>query len=132
MRTFFSFLLALLASLFVSQIVAQMLAIQFHSREEFIAVMALLFLFAIVCIVVLSLAYLFGGNGVALLDRVSLVLSGLVVTVTIALTIFGMSQSDWAWPGPYDFKLIAEILFPALLVVAVQWALLRRRRARAA
>jgi hypothetical protein len=129
MRTFFSFLLALMASLFVSQIVAQMLAIQFKSREEFIAVMALLFLFAVVCIVILALVYAIGAS-VASLNRASLILSGLVIAVTAALTVFGMSQSNWAWPGDYDLKLIAEILFPALLVVAVQWALLHRRIAR--
>jgi hypothetical protein len=126
MRTFFSFLLALLASLLVSQLVAQALAIQFHSREEFIGVMALLFLFNILSILVLSLVYLLA-RALAPLNRAAVVLLALVVAATVALTVFGMSQSNWAWPGGYDVKLIAEILFPALLVVIVQWALLRRR-----
>lgn len=129
MRTFFSFLLALMASLLVSQFAAQMLAIQFKSREEFIAVMALLFLFATACIVVLALVYLFGRT-IFVLNRAALAMSAFVLTASVALTIFGMSQSAWAWPGEYDLKLIAEFLFPALLVVAVQWALLRRRMAR--
>jgi uncharacterized membrane protein required for colicin V production len=131
MRTVWSFLLALFMSVFLSQIVAQQLAVLFHSSEEFIAVMALLLLFAVICIVVLSLAFVTRHGAAKSLNRASIGLFGFAVLAVAAATIFGMSQSGWALPSPYDLKLIVEILLPALIVVVVQWWFVHRCFAKA-
>ena len=127
MRTVWSFLLALVMSVIASQLVAQQLAIMFHSREEFIAVMALLFVFAFICIVALSLVFVTTHGARTSLNRAAIGLSAFALVAIIAATIFGMSQSAWAWPSPYDLKLIAEILFPALVCVVTQWWFVRKR-----
>lgn len=132
MRAVWSFFLALLMSVLLSQIVAQQLAVAFHSQEEFIAVMALLLLFAVICVVVLSLVFVTRHGAAASLKAALIGLSGFAVFATAAMTIFGMSQSDWALPSPYDLSLIAEILIPAFVVVAVQWWFVRRRFAKTA
>ncbi len=126
MRAVWSFLLALFVSVLVSQVVAQQLAIMFHSQEEFIAVMALLLLFAVVCLVVFSLVLLGGGGTATSLNRTAIGLALFALLASAAMTVFGMSQSDWTVPSPYDLKLIAEIVLPALVVVAVQWWFVRR------
>lgn len=126
MRAVWSFLIALFVSAIVSQAVALQLAIAFHSQEEFIAVMALLLLFAVVCLVVFSVVLLAGGGTGKSLNRTAIGLALFAFLMIAAMTIFGMSQSDWSVPSSYDLQLIAEILIPALLVVAVQWWFIRR------
>ncbi len=132
MRTVWSFFIALLVSMLASQLVAQQLAIWFRSREEFIAVMALLLLFTIVSIVVFSLVFVVKDAAPRAIDRAALVLGVFAAMAVAAATLFGMSQSAWALPSPYDLKLIAEILPPALIAVAVQWWFVRRRSAKGA
>ena len=126
MKAVWSFFLALLMSTFLSQVVAQQLAVMFHSQEEFIAVMALLLLFAVISIVVLSLVFVVKKAAAVSLNRAVIGLAAFAILTIAAMTIFGMSQSDWTVPSSYDLKLIAEILFPALIVVAVQWWFVRR------
>ncbi len=126
MRAVWSFLVALFVSVLVSQVVAQQLAIMFHSQEEFIAVMALLLLFAVVCLVAFSIALLAGSGTAKSLNRTAIGLALFALLASAAMTVFGMSQSDWTVPSPYDLKLIAEIIFPALVIIAVQWWFVRR------
>lgn len=128
MRTFGSFTWALLLSLILSQIVAQQLAIYFGAREEFIAVMALLMLFALISIVVFAIVFAVS-DGQAPLNRTALALVGVAVASVLTVMLFDVASNGFRQFDRAELQIFTEILFPALIVVLIQWWRVRRRRA---
>lgn len=128
MRTFGSFTWALLLSLILSQVVAQQLAIYFGAREEFIAVMALLMLFALISIVVFAIVFAVS-DGQAPLNRTALALVGVAVASVLAVMLFDVASNGFRQFDRAELQIFTEILFPALIVVLIQWWRVRRRRA---
>ena len=129
MRTVGTLLLAFLVSVFVAGIVQNQLAVAFGAREEFIAVMMLFVLSAIVTTVALGIALALSRT-VAAIDWTALALLGLVVVTLVALVLLGAGTSQLT-VGQGDLAILAEIVVPTALMIAIQWWLVRRRRRKA-
>lgn len=127
MRAFATFALAMLLSMLGAQTVAQILAVQFGAREEFILVMVVVGAFAVVSMAVIGVAFV-AGSGVYPIDMAASVSAALAVVPTAGLTLYGMARSNWNMPTVYDMQVVAEILIPTLFAVFIQWFLVRRYR----
>ena len=126
MRTFWSFVWAFFLSLMVSQIVAQQLAVYFKAREEFIAVMALLIIFTFVSIAIFAVVFV-ASKSPAALGKTAFVLAGFAIASVAAVVLFDIATSGWKQFDANELQLCAEILFPAVIVVVIQWWRVRRR-----
>jgi hypothetical protein len=115
--------------MFLSQLVAQQLAVAFKAREEFIAVMLFLIVFSLVTIAVLGIVWRVGKTPHAL-DMAALVMVAIALAATLGIMLAGMSITAWKPPSLDDWHIAIEMVLPALLAVAVQWWLVRRRRVR--
>ncbi len=128
MKTFASFVLALLLSVLVSQFVAQQLAVYFRTREEFIAVTALLVIFALACIAIFAILFHVSAQVVPI-DRAAFAIAGFAVLAVLAVLLYSTVTGGRKLPNAGDLQISAEILFPALIVVAIQWWMVRSLRA---
>jgi hypothetical protein len=54
----------------------------------------------------------------------------LALALVCGILVYGMARNDWSRPTGYDMHIIVEILLPALLIVLIQWGLVRRYRLR--
>lgn len=129
MRTAGALLLAFLVSIFVAGIVQNQLAVAFGAAEEFIAVMMLFVLSAIVTTMAFGIALALS-RSVAVIDWTALALLGLVAVMLAALVLLGAGTSQLTI-GRGDLPILAEIVVPTALMIAIQWWLVRRRRQKA-
>ena len=129
MRTVGALLLAFFVSIFVAGIVQNQLAIAFGAGEEFIAVMMLFVLSAIVTTIAFGVALALSSS-VAVIDWAALALLGLVAVMIAALVLLGAGTSQLTI-GRGDLPILAEIVVPTALVIGIQWWLVRRRRQKA-
>lgn len=131
MRSFGTIVVAFFVSTIVAGIVQNQLAVAFGAREEFIAVMMLFVLTAITTIVAFAIA-LAVAKTVAGIDWTALAFLILSVIGVGALVALGAVADRKLSLGAADLKIIAEILVPTALMIAIQWWFVRRRRARTA
>lgn len=131
MQSFVAFAIAIGVSLVASQVAALQLAIVFHARDEFVLVMVALGLFGVISIATLALTFIASDRTRAIdLAGAALVAAAVVVTGGfLALTAF-LDDGPWI-PTPYDIQIMTEFLLPALLLVLIQWGIVRWRRVRA-
>lgn len=129
MRTFFWFAIALVLSQVVGQMVAIPLAIQFRTREEFIAVMFALVLFAALNIAVLSFAFVMSDRATSI-DMAAFVVAAVTVGLVAALIGYAVIVAGVQSLTIYDIHLAIEFLAPALVIVLIQWWLVRRCKLR--
>jgi hypothetical protein len=129
MRTVGALLLAFFVSVFVAGIVQNQLAVAFGTGEEFIAVMMLFVMTAIVTTMAFGVALAFSSS-VAAIDWTALVLLGLVAVMIVALVLLGAGSAQVTM-GRADLRILAEILVPTALMIGIQWWLVRRRRRKA-
>jgi hypothetical protein len=129
MGTFFVFLGILLLSQFVALLAGLQLADHFRATEEFIAVMMAIIVFALVAIVAFAIAYVFART-TRPLRSVAMTLV-LVVLVLLALP----KMIPWLYEPKVnplrittkEVPVLLELLVPALILILVQWGLVRRR-----
>jgi hypothetical protein len=129
MRAFATFALAMFLSMVGAQFVAQMLAIRFGAREEFIAVMVVLGAFAVVSIAILSVVFISSG-GTRPIDVAAILLVAFAVLPVLGGVLYAMAGNNWSLPAIRDLQVVAETLIPALIAVFIQWFLIRRYRSR--
>jgi hypothetical protein len=130
MRSFGTLVLAFFVSTTVAGIVQNQLAVAFGAREEFIAVMMLFVLTAITVTIAFGVA-LAVAKTAAGIDWTALGLLILSAVGVGALIAFGAVADRKLTVNAADLKIIAEILVPTALMIAIQWWFVRRRRARA-
>jgi len=127
MRAFATFAVAWFVSMVIAQVLAHQLAIYFGTRDELVLVIFIVGAFTVVSLSVMTMAFI-GGAGVRPLDIAGGIAAGLALLMVCGLTLYGMARNNWNLPTRYDMQIIVEILCPSLIVVLLQWWMLRRYR----
>jgi hypothetical protein len=128
MRSFGTLLLALVSSALIAGAVQVQLGVAFKADVELIIPMALLALMTPLTTVVLGIALGAAGR-VATIDRVALGLIGLTVLAAAALLVWDVVATRAL--NRAGLAIIAEIAVPLLVMIAIQWWLVRGRWRRA-
>jgi hypothetical protein len=134
MTAFFAFLGMLLLSLVVALIAALQLADFFQAGEEFILVIIVIAVFASASIAVFAIAYA-AAKGLRAINATAWALAALALAVVMLPRIVERIAEGSGNPFKIELAHTAvtlELLVPALLIVLVQWGLVRRRFLRAA
>jgi len=126
MRSFGALLLAFFISTFVAGIVQNQLAIAYGAREEFIAVMMLFVLTAIVAIVAFGVALALARSPRGI-DWTALTLLVLVTAMVVWLALLGAGPDHRITISADDIPILTQIAAPTALMIAIQWWLVRRR-----
>jgi hypothetical protein len=126
MRTAGALLLAFFVSTLVAGIVQNRIAVAFGAGEEFIAVIMLFVLSAIVTAITFGIALALS-RSVAVIDWTALALLGLVAVMIAALVVLGAGPNKLTMERG-DIAILAEIVVPTALMIGIQWWLVRRRR----
>ncbi len=130
MRNFWAFTGAFFLSYMVAGMAAVGLAEHFKAREEFILVLMALTPFNFISLIVFAIAY---GRAKTprTFDRAAIGLGiGVVASIVALVALAAVADGKLSF-GAQDFAITAEWFVPAVLTIAVQWWLLRRRWRRA-
>jgi hypothetical protein len=129
MRSFGTLLLALVLSGLIAGAVQIQLGVAFKADVEILIPMMLLVLMAPLTTVVLGIAL--GASGkVATIDRVALGLLGLTVLAGAALLVWDFTARRAIMRD--GLAIVTEITVPLIIMIAIQWWLVRRRAKHAA
>jgi hypothetical protein len=134
MAAFFAFLGMLLLSLVVALIAALQLADFFQASEEFVLVIAMIAVYASASITVFAVGYV-AARGARTINATAWALAALALAVVMLPRVVERIAEGSANPFTLEHAHAAvtlELLVPALLIVLVQWGLVRRRFLRAA
>ena len=126
MRSFGALLLAFFISIFVAGIVQNQIAIAFGAREEFIAVMMLFVLTAILAIVAFGVALAVARSPRGI-DWTALALLALVTVMVVSRALLGAGPDHKITISADDIPILTEIAAPTALMIGIQWWLVRRR-----
>jgi hypothetical protein len=126
MRSFGALLLAFFASILVAGMVQNRIAIAYGAREEFILVMMLFVVTAIVAIVAFAIALALARTPRGI-DGTALALLILVTAMIVWLALLGAGPDHRITVSADDIPILAEIATPTALMIAIQWWLVRRR-----
>jgi len=126
MKSFLTLVLAFFVSSFVAGIVQNQLAVAFGAREEFIAVMMLFVLTAITVTVVFGIA-LAVAKTVSGIDWTAVALLVLAVVGLVVMSVLGAGSIRNLTITKQDLAIVAEILVPTAILIAIQWWFVRRR-----
>ncbi len=126
MKNVGTLLLAFVISGFVAGIVQNQLAVALGAREEFIAIMMLFILTAITVTVAFGIA-LAVARTVAGIDWTALGMMLAAVLGLAVLSVLGAGSISNLTVTRQDLAIIAEILVPTALLIAIQWWFVRRR-----
>ena len=121
MRKFFASLMAFFASLFAGGMVAQLLAEWTNATEEYILVFILTVLVAVVVTVPLFVAQFFSRRAVNMTAFMCLAVFIVLGGAMAALTLI---ESDGTRPEK-DAAIIAGLVLPGVLIILVQWLIVR-------
>ena len=128
MRAFATLLLALVSSGLIAGAVQVQLGVAFKADVELVIPMALLALMTPLTTVLLGIALGAAGR-VATIDRVALGLIGLTILAAAALLVWDVVATRAL--NRAGLAIIAEIAVPLLIMIAIQWWLVRGRWRRA-
>jgi hypothetical protein len=128
MRSFGTLLLALILSGLIAGAVQVQLGVAFKADVELIIPMLLLMLITPLTTVVLGIGLVASGK-VATIDRAAMALLGLTVLAAAALLVWDVVATRALTRS--GLAIIAEIAVPLLVMIAIQWWLVRRRARRA-
>ena len=134
MAAVFAFLGMLLLSLVVALLAALQLGDFFRASEEFVPILTLIAIFAAAAIVVLAVAYAVAKR-LRTINVIAAALSLLALALVALPSLVERIAERAASPftvGAENTTSALELLVPALLIVLVQWGLVRRRWLRAA
>jgi len=130
----FAFLGMLLLSLVVALLAALQLGDFFRASEEFVPILTVIAIFAAAVIVVFAIAYAMATRVRAInviAAALSLLALALVALPSLVERIAERASNPFT-AGVENASITLELLVPLLLVVLVQWGLVRRRWLRAA
>jgi hypothetical protein len=129
MAAVFAFLGMLLLSLVVALLAALQLGDFFRASEEFVLIITVIAIFASAAIAVFAIAYAVAKR-IGTINHIALALSLLAVALValprLVEEIAERSQNPFTVGRESGF-ITLELLVPALLIVLVQWGLVRRR-----
>ena len=126
MRSFGALLLAFFISIFVAGIVQNQIAVVYGAGEEFIAVMMLFIVTAIVAILAFGIALAVARSPRGI-DWTALALLILVTAMIVWLALLGAGPDHKITVSGDDIPILAEIAAPTALMIGTQWWLVRRR-----
>jgi hypothetical protein len=121
-----AFLGTFLLSLFVALLAGLQLADHFRATEEFVAVIILTVVYAVVAILLFALASASARTTRPLTALAWLLAAAAVLLVLVPNALGGRRFQDFI-TSPRDRQIVLEFLLPVLLAVLVQWGLVRRR-----
>jgi hypothetical protein len=128
MRSFGTLLLAFLISGFVAGMVQLQIGVALKADLELVLAMLVLWAMTLVTTVALGIALGVAGKA-ATIDRLALALLGLTVLAVVALIIWEVAATRALSRG--SLAIIGEIAVPLVVMIAIQWWLVRRRWRRA-
>ncbi len=130
MQTILTFIGVYILTLLIALFIGIQLADFFHSQEEFIAVLMAQVLFSLAAIITFAIVYRLAAN----VRRLGLAALGLVIAAVLleelpalAEMIATRSTSPYTLGSAHDVAIAAELLIPALVLIVIQWRLLRWR-----
>jgi hypothetical protein len=126
MRTFGILLLAYLLSGLIAGMVQLQIAIAFKTDMEFIIAMIVLAAMTLVTTVALGIA-LGTASSIVTVDRVATVLLGFTVVAVLALMAFEFIDTRSIVIRRGSLAILIEIAIPTIIMITVQWWLVRRR-----
>jgi hypothetical protein len=128
MRSLLTSILALIVSLFVGELIAQILAVESGGREEWIVVFGFAMLVAAAVTVVFFIVQLVSGS------RGALAITALVLLVLLAVVIGGLVwvifSTASSGPTDGDLAITAGLVLPNIAIILVQWLIVRWRAPR--
>jgi hypothetical protein len=130
MRTSFTFFLALLLSVFVALLVVIPLAIKFRTRDESAGVMAALAIFAVISVTALWIVFVRSAY-VRVIDWAAAIVVAVVIILVAGLVSAFVFVSGMEVMFD-ELEIAVQFVAPALLIVLVQWWMVRRRWLRTA
>ena len=125
MGTFLIFVGTFLLSMFVGTLAALSLAEAFRADQEFIAVLFLLPAFSFVAILAFATGYALASRA-AVLGWIAAGMAVLTVVFVAAPTLAALGSGSTAM-SPKDVQVSLELIVSALVILLVQWGLVRRR-----
>jgi hypothetical protein len=126
MRTFGTLLLAYLVSGLIAGMVQLQLGIALKADMEFIIAMIVLAAMTLVTTVALGIA-LGTASSIMTIDRVATVLLGFTVLAVLALMIFDFIDTRSIAISRDSLAILIEIAIPTIIMITIQWWLVRRR-----
>lgn len=124
MKSVGTLVIAFFVSTFVAGIVQNQLAVALGAREEFIGIVSLFLMLAVIAIVAFALA-LGLARSAAGIDWTALGLLIATAAVVFGLGLFGSGGKIVI--TRQDLPILAEIIIPTALMIAIQWWFVRRR-----
>jgi hypothetical protein len=128
MRSFGTMLLAFLVSGFVAGMVQLQIGVALKADLELVLAMLLLWAMTLVTTVALGFGLAVAGR-IAAIDRIALALLGLTVLATMAAIAWELIATRAI--SPASLAILGEIAVPLVVMIAIQWWLVRRRWRRA-
>jgi hypothetical protein len=128
MRAFGTLLLAFLVSGFVAGMVQLQIGVAFKADLELLLAMLVLWAMTLLTSVALGLALGLASTA-AVIDRVALGLIGIAILAAAALLAWDLVDSRRLTRA--SLAIVIEITVPVLVMIAIQWWLVRRRWRRA-
>ena len=126
MRTLGTLLLAYLLSGLIAGMVQLQIASAFKADMEFIIAMIVLAAMTLVTTVALGIA-LGTAAAIATIDRVATALLGFTVLSVLALMVFEFVETRSIAISRASLAILIEIAIPTILMITLQWWLVRRR-----
>jgi hypothetical protein len=128
MRSLVTSIIALIASLFVGTLIAQVLAIETNAGEEWIIVFGMTMLVALAVTVVFFVVLLASGSRNAL-AATAVVLLAIFALFAGGLVAFAIWASEPARAAS-DLPIIAGLVLPGVAIILLQWLIARWRAPR--
>lgn len=126
MRTFGTLLLACLLSGLIAGMVQLQIGIAFNADMEFIIAMMVLATMTLVTTVALGIA-LGTASSIVTIDGVATVLLGFTVLAVLALLAFQFIDTRSIVIRRASLAILIEIAIPTIIMITIQWWLVRRR-----
>jgi hypothetical protein len=129
MAAAFAYIGMLLLSLVVAMVAALQLADFFNATEEFIVVIVVIMIFAFAAMAVFSIVSAVARRG-RTINAIAFALALLalaLVSLPLALESIADRSTHPFRPGSGSLTITLELLVPVLIIVLVQWGLVRRR-----
>jgi hypothetical protein len=128
MRSFGTLLLAFLVSGFVAGMVQLQIGVALKADLELVLAMLVLWAMTLLTTAALGIGLALAG-GIATMDRIALSLLGLTALATVAAIAWELSATRTV--SRASVAVLGEIAVPVVVMIAIQWWLLRRRWQRA-
>lgn len=126
MRSLATLLLAYVLSVLIAGVVQNQFAVAFKATEEFIVVVLIFVVMSVVSIVAFAIALL-AGRAAKGIDWTAAGLVAVLMLGIAGLVAFGASGGGPLVVTRQDLQIIAEIVVPTILMIVIQWWMVRRR-----